>query len=301
MSAATATDMTFACPSVTAPPDARPYYDTAPMGVARTAWDEVYAWFDASCVVSCTSEWMDATCESASCVTAAGATLVWEEQYREEGGGHDTYTETTTRTLEVIPPASAGLAWTSATIEWWEESSSSSFEYGSQDSATLSWTGSLQADWPADGWFEAGTRTSGYSYSSYSVETSNWDWSSDGCDWAVQDYWNIDSGTAIDVTVNTDPLVEVISSYEYWDHAACDSEAFGTWRGYTDGVLYGNVDETTWERSGDADGDGFSTDDCDDTDAAVNPCAADVALDGVDSNCDGGEDADGDGGVSLAE
>ena len=54
----------------------------------------------------------------------------------------------------------------------------------------------------------------------------------------------------------------------------------------------------------DADGDGFSSvdGDCDDADAAVNPAAGDVAVDGVDQNCDGldGPDADGDGHVDAA-
>ena len=39
----------------------------------------------------------------------------------------------------------------------------------------------------------------------------------------------------------------------------------------------------------DEDGDGYyaQTDDCDDTDAAINPGAIDTVDDGVDSNCDG--------------
>jgi hypothetical protein len=305
VSAAGATVTPFTCPSVTSPPEARPYYDTSPTSARGPAWDEVYAWFDESCVVSCEVTW-EGTCESASCVTAAGATLTWEETY-EEGGDGKSYTETTRRTLEVLPPASAGLAWTSAAIEWNEESYGSSFGWGSLESATLSWTGSLQAEWPADGWFRAHQNTDGYSSGMTNTEGSGWSWSSDGCEWSVNEYWDVNMGTEIEVTVDTEPLVAVTFSEDWSTDFGCDSEAYGTWRGYTEGVLYGNVDEATWERSGDADGDGFSTDDCDDTDAAVNPCATEVELDGVDSNCDGAEDgdgdgdADGDGGVGVAD
>jgi len=52
----------------------------------------------------------------------------------------------------------------------------------------------------------------------------------------------------------------------------------------------------------DADGDGFSgADDCDDSDAAVNPDANDTVGDGVDNNCDGldGMDLDSDGFASI--
>ena len=55
---------------------------------------------------------------------------------------------------------------------------------------------------------------------------------------------------------------------------------------------------------GDADGDGFTTEDgdCDDADAAVYPGASDASVDGTDQDCDGldGPDADGDGYVDAA-
>ena len=55
---------------------------------------------------------------------------------------------------------------------------------------------------------------------------------------------------------------------------------------------------------GDADGDGFTTEDgdCDDTNASVYPGGSDTSVDGVDQDCDGldGPDADGDGYVDAA-
>jgi len=48
--------------------------------------------------------------------------------------------------------------------------------------------------------------------------------------------------------------------------------------------------------SGDADGDGYDvSSDCDDSDASVNPGAAEIWYDGVDQNCDGQSDFDRDG------
>lgn len=49
----------------------------------------------------------------------------------------------------------------------------------------------------------------------------------------------------------------------------------------------------------DADGDGYGSDDCDDADPAVHPGAIDIC-DGVDSDCDGVSEADGDGDGYLA-
>jgi hypothetical protein len=59
-------------------------------------------------------------------------------------------------------------------------------------------------------------------------------------------------------------------------------------------------DPATWDAA-DQDGDGASTDDCDDGDPALHPGASDDVGDGVDQNCDGldGVDADGDGFASF--
>lgn len=58
--------------------------------------------------------------------------------------------------------------------------------------------------------------------------------------------------------------------------------------GFTAQPPYGLPDTAT---APDQDGDGYTTaDDCDDDDATVNPGATETPRDGVDSNCDGGDD-----------
>jgi hypothetical protein len=54
----------------------------------------------------------------------------------------------------------------------------------------------------------------------------------------------------------------------------------------------GVVDDTALGADADADGFSVAAGDCDDTDASVNPGAAEVWYDGVDQNCDGANDND---------
>ncbi|MDP2316643.1 MAG: MopE-related protein [Pseudomonadota bacterium] len=315
----------FTCDPIAAPADARRYFDSDPaIEVGDAAYDALYAWYDASCVTSCTDPDPSATsCDSASCVTGAGATLTW----RNESIPSESLTETT-KSITVVPPASAGLAWTSAEVVYTRLSGMDAYGGSSSLSTyTAEWTGSLDAAWPVDGAFTTSKDDYDGMSTYFPAVSSSWRFASGACEWRVEDETSYYGGyLSTEVTVGSEPVVLVATSWNStWDH--CSGSGSDP-RGYLDEVLYAVVDADTWEIDGgpDADGDGWGAGrDCDDTDPTMNPCggcpvdgdgdgaaggsdcddtdatvyvgAAEVAYDGVDQDCSGADltDVDGDG------
>jgi hypothetical protein len=263
-----------------------------PTEATDTALAALELWLDDSCVGSCATWSADAvSCEEASCVTPAGATVTWREETVETTIDFETVDEVT-ETIEVVPPASAALGWTWASAERVGSGGGSGMALGHHSTARVEWLGTLDAAWPADTWFEVEDRywtASGYISNTFSF-------ASDSCDWSV-DTFNQDD--LFDATVTIDATVVDIARDDPED---CFFD-YGT-KAEIDGVFWGGVDRSTWDLDGtDRDGDGVGTADCDDTDATIQPCAEDVYDDGIDQDCDGADalgDADGDGFDSLA-
>ncbi|MDP2314716.1 MAG: putative metal-binding motif-containing protein [Pseudomonadota bacterium] len=94
--------------------------------------------------------------------------------------------------------------------------------------------------------------------------------------------------------------VEVCNGVDDNCDGVVDEGGTSTWYPDADGDGYGEG-SLTENACGQPEGYADDTDDCDDTDATVNPGAAEIWYDGIDANCDGASDydADADGDDSL--
>lgn len=258
------------CPAVDVPADATVFRDTD-AGLADTfdaLRDEALLWWDDTCVwtVAALSE----TVTESTCVTDAGAAIryttmddAWSEDFAYFSG--DGWA------LEVEPPA-GGASWTALSLGYsFSEGSSGSESWGGTVH-DASWTGSL-LDLPDDGWF---TVAAGTGSRAVSTPSCAWRW----------DYDDAIGGETVEVGGHR----VRVTSY------AMDCGGGYPTKASVDGTLYGSVDLATWELD-EVDRDGWSTaaGDCDDDAPAINPCATEVALDGIDQDCDGIDLADGDG------
>jgi hypothetical protein len=275
-------DTYFDCETVSIPADAWQYHDVSVHDPYRDALAELEVWRDTTCTsTSCTFSSYDTyACEETSCVTSGGA--VWYE-YVEEF-----YSGVTTTLLQVTPPESAGLDWTWGSLdlrdyEGWNE--------GSFD-ASVEWSGELQAGWPTDSSFRSSSSWTDTGY----VDFTDGSWDGPTCSWNEYTLVNEIDGYTWALAF------DVASILVYEEYSDC----FHNYRIHAtvNGVEYGAVDRSDWSyNANDVDRDGYcgSVDDCDDTDPAIYPCATETAFDGIDSNCMGELDRDGDGEMSYAE
>jgi hypothetical protein len=108
---------------------------------------------------------------------------------------------------------------------------------------------------------------------------------------------------------DNNPLVNPMAVETYYDGVDANCDGMSDYDADGDGVDAetqggSDCDDNDDSTIGDTDGDGFTfcSDDCDDTDALINPDASEIYYDGVDSNCDGASDFDYDeDGDDLAE
>ncbi|MDP2310237.1 MAG: MopE-related protein [Pseudomonadota bacterium] len=283
VAAAAAADMSFQCiDTATLPEHVLAWDDASSWGPVSDAWDLAYAWYDEACV-TCTSDKSDwwEVCEAIACVTAAGAILDYHSEHSWSYRDTYDYTETTVTSITVAPPAASGLGWSTlgVTLER-SRVSSTSASGGSSRDASVSWAGTLRADWPQDSGFTAGM----WDHQNGAATSRGMSWDDGACAWRADTAvdWNFFhsvrmQGHTFEVTFR--------GAGECWtDYSSA----------YVDGVFVGVPDEDDWTLLGtDADGDGWPAEhgDCDDGDAATNPCTDDP-YDGVDTNCDGATEFD---------
>lgn len=215
--------------------------------------------------------------------------MSWEATWASDTGSRG---ETSEAVLSVSVTASpdAALGWTSATLTRDSTRYSSGHSYGSSLAWSVSWTGTLDARWPVDGAFSART-----------ASTSDGDsegWSDAECSWSTGRSYD----DLLDVTMNG---VNVFVGTA--DAALCGaaSDEIRGVRAYIDRAFVGLVHPATLVllAGTDDDGDGWLAEhgDCDDARADVHCDAPDVAYDGLDQNCAGGDERDRDNdGVEAA-
>ncbi len=279
---AEADDLAFMCVSLTVPADALPWaYRSEGHGAAQAAqvaYDAVVARVDAACTADCAAPTTE--CPARSCGTEAGDTVSWEATWSSDTGSRG---ETSEGVLSVSVTASpdAALGWTSATLTRDSTRYSSGHSYGSSQAWSVSWTGTLDARWPVDGAFSART-----------ASTSDGDsegWSDAECSWSTGRSYD----DLLDVTMNG---VNVFVGPA--DATVCGDASDGIRgvRAYIDRAFVGLVHPATLVllAGTDDDGDGWLPEhgDCDDARADVHCDAPDVAYDGLDQNCAGGDERD---------
>jgi hypothetical protein len=283
-------ELPWECPAVSTPEEAEPLDDD--FGIDAVI-DEVAAaidrWWDGSCSWTVTVD-EDGTATS-TCTTDAGADLTWVQTEVDEsfytGASDDVryeHSETWEERRVTVPEGSE--AWSELSWESREESTWGSGYSDRSGSHAAAWTGSF-ASLPDDGWASAsaanGWVDAGCTYDEAVYQTPSCAWS-----WEAPDF--ICGGPARRRIAEVE--VEV-----YAEVGRCGGYPI---QAYVNGTLFGHVDYTTWALD-EADMDGWSVDagDCDDTDPAINPCAEDIPLDGIDQDCDGRDagvdDLDGDG------
>ncbi len=291
---AQAQELPWECVTVSAPADARPYVDAVrdeadgieDAGDAALAIAE--AWVDTTCLTDCSDGSSGTSCWTGSCTTSAGA---WVEYESSGAGGYDGSTRYSSEDVHIVvePPASAGETWTR--LEVTKSSGSRRDTAGTIMPSSewadweVSWEGTLDADWIADGAFTGSTSESTYTSTSYEAA-----WDDGSCAWSVNDLSSATVGGT-----------EVAVTYD-WDH--CGGYFMTSADATLDGVDYGVVDPDTWADASDDDDDGNNDGyyDCDDSDPAVYLCATETPYDGVDQDCSGADttDADRDGHDAIA-
>jgi photosystem II stability/assembly factor-like uncharacterized protein len=131
-----------------------------------------------------------------------------------------------------------------------------------------------------------------------SVDGLNWTPLLDGYDSDANSSWD---GTATsassDLFVNR--TIDMLNTYSAGDVVNIRFRLFSD----AGAVAWGWAIDDLKIQIGDADGDGFdSIDDCDDTDASINPDAIDIPFNDIDEDCNGSDSMDGDGdGFDLAD
>lgn len=286
VTAAWSWDDPFSCPTVTTPAEVKAAVEGAPDEVVDAIVAQVDALLDPGQVVDCGVD--GSVCASASYSTEDGASVVYA--YTEE-------TTTYTDGWSTLRVATLRVDWPDG--RWVEElreeqeSRSSSGSWYTESSGTivvLMWAGELDPAWPAD---------SSVGAQDWSTTADQWHDSTTfasrcggGCCWSARQTFGPETTEACASIGGQDACV---------DHmATCAGTAdYGWSRPWAtfDGDSWLQIDEDTWElTSVDSDGDHASDDvDCGADDPTVRPCREDVPHDGIDQDCDGADNVDGDG------
>ncbi len=279
LESALAADMTWTCGVVSEPADARPWARLGGQSLGAEAaggraMGEILARVDDDCVADCIAP--DGDCPLRTCISAAGDVVRWEavpdaDQERQwfrltvrvepAPGADDVGWEWAEMTQETYNYSPAGLSWAHAVTR------------------TVSWGGSLFADWPDDGTIIAGSE------SRHDGGREFWD---DGaCAWGngyrVGGSLYVEmNGTRVDVLDG----MNARSCNGLWDYE------LGGRLALMDGDPFGFVEGSWAPLAGeDADGDHWTVEagDCDDADPHVYCWADEVPGDGVDQDCNGAD------------